>query len=269
MLVLFVYRGGVPALVFGKKTEDVPHHKGQFSFPGGVVQPSDGSVVEAALREAQEEIGLEAERRRGPGPLRRHAHDRHELRDHARPGAGPRRADLPPGRPRDRARDRDPARASPPAGRVSRGAVGARGRPAARRLRELRRRRGLGHHGAHPLASSSTRSSRRRRRPGGADELRDAARRGPGRRGHPHAQSAGGAKRAQPDDDPGARRRAGRLEGDAGGAGRRHPGRGRAGLLRRRRSQGHVPDGVHPRRAGAVRGAGRRFSRRSRGCGHR
>jgi ADP-ribose pyrophosphatase YjhB (NUDIX family) len=60
VLVLFVYRGGVPALVFGKKTEDVPHHKGQFSFPGGVVQHSDVSVVEAALREAREEIGLEA-----------------------------------------------------------------------------------------------------------------------------------------------------------------------------------------------------------------
>jgi 8-oxo-dGTP pyrophosphatase MutT (NUDIX family) len=59
VLVLFVYRDGVPALVFGKKTEDVPHHKGQFSFPGGVVQRSDGSVVEAALREAREEIGLE------------------------------------------------------------------------------------------------------------------------------------------------------------------------------------------------------------------
>jgi 8-oxo-dGTP pyrophosphatase MutT (NUDIX family) len=60
VLVLFVYRSGVPALVFGKKTEGVPHHKGQFSFPGGVVQSSDGSVVEAALREAREEIGLES-----------------------------------------------------------------------------------------------------------------------------------------------------------------------------------------------------------------
>jgi 8-oxo-dGTP pyrophosphatase MutT (NUDIX family) len=59
VLVLFVYRGGVPALVFGKKTEDVPHHKGQFSFPGGVVRSSDASVVAAALREAQEEIGLD------------------------------------------------------------------------------------------------------------------------------------------------------------------------------------------------------------------
>ena len=60
VLVLFVYRDGVPALVFGKKTEDVPHHKGQFSFPGGVVQHSDGSAVETALREAREEIGLES-----------------------------------------------------------------------------------------------------------------------------------------------------------------------------------------------------------------
>lgn len=60
VLVLFVYRAGVPTLVFGKKTEDVPHHKGQFSFPGGVVQHTDGSVVDAALREAWEEVGLEA-----------------------------------------------------------------------------------------------------------------------------------------------------------------------------------------------------------------
>jgi 8-oxo-dGTP pyrophosphatase MutT (NUDIX family) len=59
VLVLFVYRDGVPSLVFAKKTEDVPHHKGQFSFPGGVVQSSDASVIDAALREAREEIGLE------------------------------------------------------------------------------------------------------------------------------------------------------------------------------------------------------------------
>jgi 8-oxo-dGTP pyrophosphatase MutT (NUDIX family) len=59
VLVLFVYRAGVPMLVFGKKSEDVPHHKGQFSFPGGVARPSDGSVVASALREATEEVGLE------------------------------------------------------------------------------------------------------------------------------------------------------------------------------------------------------------------
>jgi 8-oxo-dGTP pyrophosphatase MutT (NUDIX family) len=59
VLVLFVYRDGVPALVFAKKTEDVPHHKGQFSFPGGVVRSTDGSAIATALREAAEEIGLE------------------------------------------------------------------------------------------------------------------------------------------------------------------------------------------------------------------
>jgi 8-oxo-dGTP pyrophosphatase MutT (NUDIX family) len=59
VLVLFVFRAGVPMLVFAKKTEDVPHHKGQFSFPGGVMRADDQSPVEAALREAWEEIGLE------------------------------------------------------------------------------------------------------------------------------------------------------------------------------------------------------------------
>jgi len=59
VLVLFVYRAGAPVLVFGKKTEGVPHHKGQFSFPGGVVRPSDRSVTASAVREAEEEVGLD------------------------------------------------------------------------------------------------------------------------------------------------------------------------------------------------------------------
>jgi 8-oxo-dGTP pyrophosphatase MutT (NUDIX family) len=50
-----------PHLVFTKKTSGVPHHKGQFSFPGGVVETRDGSRVETALREAWEEIRLPAE----------------------------------------------------------------------------------------------------------------------------------------------------------------------------------------------------------------
>jgi 8-oxo-dGTP pyrophosphatase MutT (NUDIX family) len=50
-----------PHVVFTKKTSGVPHHKGQFSFPGGVVETSDGSRVETALREAWEEIRLPAE----------------------------------------------------------------------------------------------------------------------------------------------------------------------------------------------------------------
>lgn len=51
---------GEPHLLFAKKSERVPHHRGQFSFPGGVVAERDGSRVETALREAWEEIRLPA-----------------------------------------------------------------------------------------------------------------------------------------------------------------------------------------------------------------
>lgn len=59
VLVLFVYRAGEPHLVFAKRTETVPHHRGQVAFPGGVVREADGSPVATALREAAEEVGLD------------------------------------------------------------------------------------------------------------------------------------------------------------------------------------------------------------------
>lgn len=41
-----------------KRTESVEHHKGQISFPGGVVNERDADSVTTALRETEEEIGL-------------------------------------------------------------------------------------------------------------------------------------------------------------------------------------------------------------------
>ncbi|HTR80412.1 MAG TPA: CoA pyrophosphatase [Bacteroidota bacterium] len=47
-------------LLFTKRTQSVEHHKGQISFPGGAADPSDKSLIETALRESSEEIGLTA-----------------------------------------------------------------------------------------------------------------------------------------------------------------------------------------------------------------
>jgi 8-oxo-dGTP pyrophosphatase MutT (NUDIX family) len=45
-------------VLFTKRTDRVEAHKGQISFPGGRIEDEDGSPLETALREADEEIGL-------------------------------------------------------------------------------------------------------------------------------------------------------------------------------------------------------------------
>ena len=48
-------------IVFTKRTDLVQSHKGEISFPGGARDPEDGDLVQTALRESEEEIGLKAE----------------------------------------------------------------------------------------------------------------------------------------------------------------------------------------------------------------
>jgi len=45
-------------LLFTKRSEEVKYHKGEISFPGGVVDEEDSELISTALREAFEEIGL-------------------------------------------------------------------------------------------------------------------------------------------------------------------------------------------------------------------
>jgi 8-oxo-dGTP pyrophosphatase MutT (NUDIX family) len=45
-------------LLFTKRSDQVKYHKGEISFPGGVVNEEDLELVSTALREAHEEIGL-------------------------------------------------------------------------------------------------------------------------------------------------------------------------------------------------------------------
>lgn len=44
-----------------QRSNDVPSHPGQISFPGGKVEPTDSGPLNCALREAREEIGLTQE----------------------------------------------------------------------------------------------------------------------------------------------------------------------------------------------------------------
>ncbi len=46
-------------LVFTRRTDRVETHKGQVSFPGGACEPGEQTPEQTALREAEEEIGLQ------------------------------------------------------------------------------------------------------------------------------------------------------------------------------------------------------------------
>jgi 8-oxo-dGTP pyrophosphatase MutT (NUDIX family) len=58
VLVPLFQKGEDCHLLFTKRSEEVKYHKGEISFPGGVVDEGDSELEETALREAFEEIGL-------------------------------------------------------------------------------------------------------------------------------------------------------------------------------------------------------------------
>ena len=62
VLVPVVNQSGGPTLLFTQRTSHLHDHAGQISFPGGRVDDGDADRVATALREAEEETGIDRSR---------------------------------------------------------------------------------------------------------------------------------------------------------------------------------------------------------------
>ncbi|WCM29376.1 CoA pyrophosphatase [Sphingomonas sp. QA11] len=51
-----------PGVILTQRTDTLSRHPGQVAFPGGRIDPGDSGAIDAALREAEEEIALPRDR---------------------------------------------------------------------------------------------------------------------------------------------------------------------------------------------------------------
>lgn len=61
VLVPIVLHESGPTMLLTQRTAHLRDHASQISFPGGRIEDDDGSAVDAALRETEEEVGLPRE----------------------------------------------------------------------------------------------------------------------------------------------------------------------------------------------------------------
>lgn len=58
VLIALVRRPEGHTVLYTERSSDLRSHSGQVAFPGGKIDPADAGAAAAALREAQEEVGL-------------------------------------------------------------------------------------------------------------------------------------------------------------------------------------------------------------------
>lgn len=59
VLLLLYPKDGEYCILLNKRSEHVEHHKGEISLPGGARDPEDRDSLETALRETEEEMGIQ------------------------------------------------------------------------------------------------------------------------------------------------------------------------------------------------------------------
>ena len=60
VLLPVICRGDALSMLFTRRNETMRHHAGQISFPGGAMEAADRDPIAAALRETDEETGINA-----------------------------------------------------------------------------------------------------------------------------------------------------------------------------------------------------------------
>jgi 8-oxo-dGTP pyrophosphatase MutT (NUDIX family) len=58
-VLALILEDGYPSVLFTERAEAMSRHPGEISFPGGLMDPVDGSLEATALREAHEEVGID------------------------------------------------------------------------------------------------------------------------------------------------------------------------------------------------------------------
>ncbi|CAN7995194.1 unnamed protein product [Ixodes hexagonus] len=69
LIPLCTTQGNKPSILFTLRSTRLPRHKGYVCFPGGIQHPEDADPLETALRETEEELGLQRSKIKVMGTL--------------------------------------------------------------------------------------------------------------------------------------------------------------------------------------------------------